>query len=348
MPLSMIRENSNHIATVLYHTLFWAVYVLSEYLANYPHLKGSEHFQQVWTVLISLPLLMVPTYIIVLVAVPKFLKQNKNVAFSLILLACAAFVFYGRIIWLELINYIIYDFSGSMPASKVVKNVVRDYAIIALATAIYIINDWRRKEKENKELVEAKAKSDLELLKRQLHPHFLFNTLNNIYSLSLKNSKQTGESILKLSKLLEYLVYRSGEKNVLLEEELELVRNYIDLEKLHYGDELNLVMEVEGIDNKLKIAPLILLPFVENCFKHGGKNEKGVFWIKIRIKMFAGLLTVFIENSKPAKKKVRSDSASGVGLSNIDGRLELLYHNKYILDIEDRVDFYSIKLELNL
>lgn len=344
----MIKSNSNHITTFLHHAIFWAVYVLSEYLANYPHLKGPEHFRQIWTVLLSLPLLVVPTYLIVLIAVPRFLKKDKILVFSLILIGCALFVFYGRIIWLELINYLIYEFSGSMPASKVVKNVVRDYAIIALATAIYIITDWRLKEKENKALIEAKAKSDLELLKRQLHPHFLFNTLNNIYSLSLKNSEQTGESILKLSKLLEYLVYQSGEKYVLLEEELELVRNYIDLEKLRYGDELNLILEVAGIDNKLKTAPLILLPFVENCFKHGGKNEKGVFWIKIRVKVFAGLLTVFIENSKSIKKKTKSDSASGVGLSNIDGRLELLYDGKYRLDIEDSIDFYSIKLEINL
>ena len=98
----------------------------------------------------------------------------------------------------------------------------------------------------------------------------------------------------------------------------------------------------------LKTAPLILLPFVENCFKHGGKNEKGVFWIKIRVKMFSGLLTVFIENSKSNKEKIGPAKPSGVGLSNINGRLKLLYPAKYKLDIEESADFYSIKLELNL
>jgi LytS/YehU family sensor histidine kinase len=235
-----------------------------------------------------------------------------------------------------------------MPASKVVKNVVRDYAIIALATSIYIINDWRQKDKENKQLAEAKAQSDLELLKRQLHPHFLFNTLNNIYSLSLKNSDLTGDSILKLSKLLEYLVYQSGEKEVLLADEMDLVKNYIALEKLRYGNELQVKLEIKGLVNQLKTAPLIVLPFVENCFKHGGKNENGVFWININVKGYEQLLTIFIENSKSKKKKIGKVRPSGVGLSNIADRLELLYPGKHKLDIEESMDFYSIKLELNL
>lgn len=344
----MINQQQSSIRTILYHILFWLIYVLSEYVANYPHLQGVEHFQQIWTVILSLPLLMSPTYFIVFVAVPKYLKTGKLVSFILVLLVSAVLVFYGRIKWLELINYLIYDFSGSMPASKALKNVVRDYAIIALAISIYIITDWRRKEQENKQLVEAKAKADLELLKRQLHPHFLFNTLNNIYSLSLKSSDQTGESILKLSKLLEYLVYQSGEKHVLLIEEIELVRNYIDLEKLRYGPELDVNLEIKGVDKLTKTAPLILLPFVENCFKHGGKNEKGVFWLKIRVLVFDKLLTVFIENSKNQQHKLPVSKAAGVGLANISERLELLYQGNYSLDIEDSQEFYSIKLEVKL
>ena len=344
----MNKSTSTQIKTVLCHILFWCLYVLSEYLANYPHLEGAEHFRQIWSVFLSLPLLMLPTYFIVLVAVPKYLAKGKILVFILILVVSAAFVFYGRIKWLELVNYIIYDFSGSMPASKVIKNVIRDYAIIALAIAIYIISDWRRKEQENRQLVEAKAKSDLELLKRQLHPHFLFNTLNNIYSLSLKNSDLTGDSILKLSRLLEYLVYQSGEKEVLLADEVDLVKDYIDLEKLRYGPELEVGLAIKGIDNNLKTAPLILLPFVENCFKHGGKNDKGVFWIKISVKGYEHLLTIFIENSKSFKKKIGDARSSGVGLSNIANRLQLLYPGKHKLDIEESMDFYSIKLELNL
>ncbi len=341
-------ETKQLLKTILYHLLFWSLYVLSEYLANYPHLHASAHVQMLRSVLLSLPILMIPTYFIVLCAVPRYLKKDNMLVFLPILLIAAVFVFYGRIKWLELISYLNDDFMGSIPASKVVKNVIRDYATIALATAIYIMADWRKKEGENKQLMEAKAKSDLELLKRQLHPHFLFNTLNNIYSLSLKNSDQTVESILKLSKLLEYLVYQAGERQVSLVEEIELVKNYIALEKLRYGSELNVKLDIKGIDGNLKTAPLILLPFIENCFKHGGKNEKGVFWIKIRLRLFERLLTVFIENSKNYKQKSHTKKSSGVGLSNISERLELLYCGNYELDIEDRLAFYSVKLELKL
>jgi len=344
----MKRSHAKKVKVILGHTLFWLVYTLSEYLADYPHLNGSEHILQIRSVLLSLPLLMLPTYFIVLYAVPRYLEKGKTLSFLLLLLISAVFVFYGRIMWLEIVNYINYDYSGPMPASKVIKNVIRDYSIIALAVSIYIITDWRKKGKENKELIEAKAKSDLELLKRQLHPHFLFNTLNNIYSLSLNNSDQTVDSILKLSKLLEYLVYQSGEKSVLLIEEIDLVKNYIDLEKLRYGKELDVKLDIEDIHKKLKTAPLILLPFVENCFKHGGKNEKDLFWIKIIIRLYGRSLIIFIENSKNPNQDSPSKRPSGVGLSNISERLELMYHGKYDLDIEDSLDFYSVKLELSL
>ena len=348
----MLNKSTLQIKTYLFHALFWLLYALSEYLADYPHLKDSEHIYLLRSVMLSLPLLIVPTYFIVLFAVPRYLKKGKTLPFLILILLTAAVVFYGRIKWLELVNYINYDFSGAMPAGKVAKNLVRDYSIIALATALYIIADWKKKEQENKYLLKAKAQSDLELLKRQLHPHFLFNTLNNIYSLSLKNSDQTVDSILKLSRLLEYLVYQSGKKQVSLQEEIDLVRNYIDLEKLRYGKGLDTQLDIEGVDNQLKTAPLILLPFVENCFKHGEKNDKGLLWIKIRIRLFEKLLTIFVENS--INKNARSDSGitkgtkAGVGLSNISDRLELLYPQNYSLIFEESDEFYSVKLELKL
>ncbi len=348
----MINQSTSRIKIISFHLLFWFVYVASEYLADYPHLRDSEHIKLIRSVLLSLPLMVVPTYFIVLYAVPRYLKKGKTFMFLFILLLAAAFVFYGRIKWLELVNYINYDYSGAMPASKVIKNVVRDYSIIALAVAIYIITDWKKKAKENRMLIEAKAKSDLELLKRQLHPHFLFNTLNNIYSLSLKNSDQTVDSILKLSKLLEYLVYQSGKKQVVFNEEIDLVKNYIDLEKLRYGKNLDVFLDIDGVDNDLKTAPLILLPFVENCFKHGGKNEEGLLWIKIRVRLFERLLTIFVENSINKKSKLISEDIknkySGVGLSNISERLDLLYPQNYSLILEENAEFYSVKLELKL
>ncbi len=343
--------NSSGLRTILIHALFWSLYVMSEYAANYLHLGDADHARFIQTTLMSLPVLMLPTYFIVLFAVPRFLKPDKRIQFALILLMTAAFAYWARLKWLDMVNFIYYDYVGSMPASKVLKNVIRDYSVIALAICIYIIGDWRKKDKENKYLVEARARSELELLKRQLHPHFLFNTLNNIYSLALKETRHNDESvkaILKLSNLMEYLVYQSGEDEVKLTQEIELVKNYLDLEVLRYGPELKVDFEVKGVDDNLRTAPLILLPFVENCFKHGGKNEKGIFWVNIRIKVFDNILTVFVTNSKNPNRKQSTRQKSGVGLHNILERLELLYQGLYKLDIEDSQDFYAVNLELKL
>lgn len=333
---------------VLIHSLFWFVYVVSEYIANLPHFRLNESFTFIGSTLLSLPLLIIPTYFIVFFAVPRYLKRDSFALFVLIILITGVLVLAGRMKWLELINYLNYDYIGSIPVSKVLKNTIRDYSVIALAICIYIISDWRKKENENKRLMEAKAKSDIELLKRQLRPHFLFNTLNNIYSLSLKNSDQTSRSILKLSNLLEYLVYQAGESQVALIQEINLVKNYIDLEVLRYGNELNIQLDIEEVDQSVKTAPLILLPFVENCFKHGGKNKNGVFWIKVKIRVFEKVLTVFIDNSKSKSKRTGKPDTPGVGLTNVTERLDFLYPGKYKLEIENSADFYSVKLELNI
>jgi two-component system, LytTR family, sensor kinase len=335
-------------STVLTHLAFWALYVLSEYLANRMHVRDSERSRWLWTTLLSLPLLMIPTYVIALYTVPKYLMQRKFLHFVFFIIAAIAFVLFGRVKWLELTNYIINQEYVTMPIGKVQKNVIRDYSVIALAVCIYIIGDWRKKEKETKQLMEAKAKSDLEFLKQQLHPHFLFNTLNNIYSLALKNlepENQTVKSILRLSRLMEYLVYQSGEDKVFIKQELELIKHYVDLETLRYGSALDVQLDLDDVDETVQMTPLVLLPFVENCFKHGGKNEKGIFWIKIKVRVFEKKMIVSVSNSNPVKKK--KTNGGGVGLKNIKRRLDLIYPKMHTLTIEDSNEFYAVNLELD-
>lgn len=344
----MAIKKANTTSTVLTHLAFWVLYVLSEYLANRMHVRDSERSQWFWTTLLSLPLLMIPTYVIALYAVPKYLMKRHFLPFVLFIIAAIVFVLFGRVKWLELTNYIINQEYHTMPIGKVQKNVIRDYSVIALAVCIYIIGDWRKKEKETKRLMEQKAKADLEFLKQQLHPHFLFNTLNNIYSLALKNlepENQTVKSILRLSRLMEYLVYQSGEDKVLLKQEVELIKHYIDLEILRYGDALDVQLDLDDVDETVQMTPLVLLPFVENCFKHGGKNEKGIFWIKIKVRVFEKKLILSVSNSKPLKKKETKES--GVGLTNIKRRLDLIYPKMHTLTFEDSNEFYAVNLELD-
>ena len=187
----------------LIHIALWSVYVLSEYAANVIHLRPGQEFVFWRATILSLPLLMLPTYFIVLVAIPRYLKPNRIALFVLVIMVVAMFIFAGRLKWMELIEYLNQGSYISMPATKVLKNVIRDYAVVALAVCIYIIGDWRRKQKLNEQLVKAKAETEIKLLKGQLHPHFLFNTHNIIYSLALKKSELTADSILKLTELLD-------------------------------------------------------------------------------------------------------------------------------------------------
>lgn len=341
-----MNKSSLTIKKTVFHLLFWLLYIASEYLANLPHLEGIEHFRMLRSLILSLPIVVVPTYFMLFYAIPKLLKKNKIFTFVIVCSILTVVILFSRLKWLELINYLNSGYVGNMPISKVIKNVIRDYSLITLAICIYIISEWRLQTKVNEQLIIAKAKSDLELLKRQLHPHFLFNTLNNIYSLSIKKSEQTSQSILKLSNLLEYLVYQSGEKEVILKDEIELMNNYIALEKLRYNKSLLVELDIDNVDN-LKTTPLLLLPFIENCFKHGGKNEKGIFWISVKIKLLNNNLLIIFKNSKSAKKEV-DQKKIGIGLQNIKERLELLFKEHYTLDIEDSPNFYEAKLLLNL
>ncbi len=327
------------------HVLLWSVYVLLEYLANIIHLRPGKSLTFMWTTLLSLPVLMIPTYFIAWFAVPRFLQKKKILQFILCLAVAVIFIFFARIKWMELVNYINEGQYFKMPALKMLKNIIRDYSMVALAVCIYIIGDWRKKRQANEQLVKAKAEAELQLLKGQLQPHFLFNTLNNIYSLALQKSDLTADSILKLTELLDYLVYWANKEKVALSKEVDLLKSYLDLEKLRYGDKLKLNAEFSEISQKIKVSPLILLPFVENCFKHGGAGEKGIFWINLKLNVYEDNFIFNIENCK--KKKKTNSKNGGVGLKNIQQRLTLIYPNKHQLEINDNEDFFSVRLKVN-
>jgi len=338
--------SKNNLQQLFYHVLFWVLYITSEYAVNLPHLDGVEHRNMIRAILLSLPLLLLPAYFLIGYAIPKVLRKNRMFLFIVIIIAIGVVILFGRVQWLETVNYLNSGRMYEMPIGKVLKNVIRDYSVIGLIVCIHIITDWRQQRIINEKLVQEKQSLNVELLKKQLHPHFLFNTLNNIYSLSLKKSDKTTEGILKLSHLLEYLVYQTGEKEVPFNQEIQLVSNYIALEKLRYDKHLQLDLQVDTFSETIKTAPLLLLPFVENCFKHGGKNEEGVFWITISIRSFENGIHFFVKNSKSVKSKKKAHT--GIGLQNIKKRLNLLYKEQYSLTIEDNAYFYETRLSLNL
>jgi LytS/YehU family sensor histidine kinase len=195
------------------------------------------------------------------------------------------------------------------------------------------------------EMVKKRLETELRFLKAQTNPHFLFNTLNNIYGLARKKSDDTAEVVMKLSKLLRFMLYETNKPYIPIEDEVRVMEDYIELEKIRYNKRLRIDFD-KAIDNQHEpIAPLILLPFVENAFKHGAGETINDSYIKIEIRLQESSLYFFVENSKP------DDSLSviteKIGLSNVRRQLELMYP-EHQLHIENHTSTFSIVLKLNL
>lgn len=327
--------------------LFWSLYITSEYLANMIHIRPGETLLFFRATLLSLPVLMLASYFIAWYVVPQFLAKGKWMVFSLWLLAIGTVVFFARLEWQHLINYLDGQYYGRIPPSKMLKNIIRDYSIIALAVCVSIISDYREKQLLNKRLADSKAAAEIKLLKGQLHPHFLFNSLNNIYSLALMKSELTADSILKLTQLLDYLIYRVAQDRVPIGEELELLNNYIGLERLRYDERLVVESDIQLPDEHLAIAPLMLLPFAENCFKHGGPGKDGFFRVKILLQIEDQQLKFRIQNSKKESGR-KTESNGGIGLQNIRQRLALLYPRRHHLLIHNQADSFAVDLQIVL
>lgn len=219
------------------------------------------------------------------------------------------------------------------------------FPLFLFPAALLVAFDFYSKQQALLRLQEQKKSAELDALKSQLNPHFIFNTLNNIYSLALKKSDQTPQAIEQLSAILDYVVYRCDKKYVSLDGEVKVLENYIALEKLRYGKRLSVTLE-NRVMNDLSIAPLILLTLLENACKHGTREELGQAKVTISIKKEDDDLVVFVSNSKPTDTVDRSLEKNKVGLANLRRQLALLYPNRHLFTIEDKKESYSTTLIL--
>lgn len=196
-----------------------------------------------------------------------------------------------------------------------------------------------------KNLSKEKLEAELKFLRTQTNPHFLFNTLNNIYALARKKSDDTADVVMKLSKLLRFMLYESRSNHITIVQELRVLSDYIELEKIRYNDRLS-VRFIQSIDNEQQpIAPLILLPFVENAFKHGASEARFNSFITIDVKLVNGLLKFSIENSKDDDGQL--DIHENIGLSNVRRQLQLMYPDHQLVINNDK-EVFRVLLTINL
>jgi sensor histidine kinase YesM len=228
------------------------------------------------------------------------------------------------------------------------RNILPFIHIAGIAASIKLLKYWYVQRKHTLEAEQQRTVAELKLLKAQLHPHFLFNTLNNLYSHTLEFSPKSPEIVLKLSGLLRFMIYESNSQRIPLTREVDLLQNYIALEKLRYGDRLDLSMNISGEIDKYQIAPLLLLPFLENAFKHATSRQIEQYWISFNLNLEGSVLKFKLINSIDPIPDKKLPLTGGIGLSNLVKRLEILYKGKYKLERQKMKEVYVVNLELQL
>ncbi len=219
------------------------------------------------------------------------------------------------------------------------------FLFYVLGFALRFIEKWQDDEKWKSEMEQQKVKTELQYLKQQINPHFLFNSLNSIYSLALTKSEQTTYSILKLSSILRYMLYESEDSMVSLKNELSTVKDYIDLHRLRLTQLVDVQFHTKGEAGGYKIAPFILIPLIENAFKYGADSANHSF-IHININIEPSYFTMVVENKIITTEKDKN--SSGIGLKNIQRRLELLYPGDHEFNIQKEDGKYKVTLQLKL
>jgi sensor histidine kinase YesM len=214
-----------------------------------------------------------------------------------------------------------------------------------IAAAIKLMKHWYVKEQRNLVLQKENMEAQLEVLKAQIHPHFLFNTLNNIYSHTRNSSPVASKMLMELSDMLRYILYEGNRQQVALSKELKMITDYIELEKLRYGNKLEVTIDLPTNANRYSIAPLLLLPFVENCFKHGASHMLEHPWVSLHISINDDILHMKLLNGKTHTDETHS---TGIGLKNVQERLRLLYPGKHELQIMNEPDVFIINLKAEL
>jgi two-component system, LytTR family, sensor kinase len=340
-----LKLNRNNLRVFQGQLIFWVLFFLYSWL---PEASISDkHYQTFLSALYNLPLVLVVTYYTIIVSIDRFYLKEKYWQFWLSLL--------GSLIVSGIVRrYILYEFSYPMlfPEKlsedlwffpKMVLGAVNVHLIAGVGVMIFLLGKWMEQQHVAEKLMKDKLAAQLELLKSQVQPHFIFNTLNNIYMLSLKGSPQTSDMIYRLSALLSYMLYDAKEETISIDKEIDYIKNYINLEKIRYGERLDVQMNVYNNIKGVKVPPLLVLPLVENAFKHGVNRSLEDSWVHIDITLKNKSIIFKIENSLAEEKVNINGFGNGLGLENLKQRLAILYPNSFELKtMQDECSFLAI------
>ncbi|MEJ1242067.1 histidine kinase [Chryseolinea sp. T2] len=335
---------TRHVVYWTFHVTIWAVFW------TIMNTAPVTFWRYVFNMILWVPIFILFGYPLAYWAVPRLLFKGKVVQFFLIVLAWGAV---GLLINGGYRTYIYVPIQIMLGFEFIPAKGFQPHSYLCMTTSaaspmiVKFFKLWSHKQKEWMETQQEKIAAELQLLKAQVHPHFLFNSLNNIYSFSADNSPKTPGLILKLSSLLSYMLYDCNTEQVRLEKEVEMMKNYIDLESERHGSNVDVSWSVDGNIRDSFISPLLMLPFLENAFKHCMAVEVERHWISVDISVKSGLLRCKVANSK-SEFILYDRDRSGLDISNVKRRLAVMYPENHELKMHDEGDFFVVSLLVKL
>ena len=338
------------------HALYWLlVWLSAPYFLVDPEQSVTEALLYRG---VNIPVKMLATYILVYYQYPRLFKRGRYVWFTIhFLLSTYLFTLLYR-----LNNVYVAEWLAGEPGPReslwqMVQEFEFTYFGYLLPLYFFTFVFWFLKlmrdnlleARKMEALTKEKARAELNFLKAQIHPHFLFNTLNNLYALTISKSDEAPDVVARLSEMLRYMLYKCQADRVLVSDEVALLRDYTALESLRYGDRLKLSFDVEVDDKGAQVAPLILISIVENAFKHGVSGALKEPEVKINLRVTGGGLFFRVFNTK-AREAQKDDTGykEGVGVNNIRRQLDLVYAGRYRWEVAEEPETYEVRLELQL
>jgi two-component system LytT family sensor kinase len=330
------------------HLIYWVLFVLiGSYIFSY-----QQNFPYVFYLLnlvVHLPVLVLYTYFVIYWLVPNFLLRGRYFTFFGLLALASAFASLVKLAVSKNIYYALFIPEALHPnhwytMDLFLVNLLWIVGPTILFAMFKYYKSWIKSQDISNETECKRMATELQVLKGQLNPHFLFNTLNNIYSLALSKSDKTAVVIAKMSDMYHYILYECNAIEVPVSKELKLIEDYIEMEQLRYSDRLSIQFEKEIDNRNYLIPPMLLYSFVENCLKHGSSPDPNQPWIKITLRVRNNILTFEARNSIPKKQK--KINAEGLGLLNGKRRLELIYPATHMLTVREENNEFYVRLEI--
>ncbi|MBW1295085.1 sensor histidine kinase [Aquimarina litoralis] len=333
---------------VLRHVLYWISLII--FFGITWGTYDNDYVRSFTIQTFSLPARMILVYVSLYILLPKLFSFKRFflfIFFYLITLLLVSVCVQRPIIYFYVQpNYLPgWQSEGYFTITELVNTIldVNIAAVVPIGMSFFRL--YYNSQQKTLALEKEKIEAELIQLRNQVHPHFLFNTLNNLYALIIKKSDDAEVAVLKLSKLMRYMLYEANTDKVSIKKEISYLKNYVDLEKLRFGNFVDISFHSE-LDDDYLIAPFLIIPFVENAFKHGTSSSKKS-WIVINISTKQNKLVLHIENSKFQNNHPEKNFTGGIGFTNVKKRLDLLYPNNYSLDINDSNESFEVLLQLN-